>query len=124
MQFGYEPGRVHQLTQHTLEAIDTLDALSSSDPAAGEAMRTVRLTRSNLEEHWMPLLSDIGRSDTMVNWRASHLPALGYRSVDSLDDALPDHLRPGGSTRCPSRPYGVASCSVDSTASIAGHSWR
>ena len=98
MDTGYEPSRVHQLTRRTLEAIDALGALTSSDPAAADAIRTVRLTRQNLEDHWMPALRDIERSDTMVLWRASHVSTFGFRSPSSLADALPDHLRPGGGT--------------------------
>ncbi len=96
MDAGYEPGRVVQLTRRTLEAIDTLADLASTDPAAAEAIRTVRLTRSNLEDHWMPALRDIEGSDAMVRWRASRLGTFGLRSVSALGDSLPDHLRPGG----------------------------
>ena len=39
MEAGYEPNRIHHLTRRTLEAIDTLGALASSDPAAADAMR-------------------------------------------------------------------------------------
>ena len=103
MDTGYEPNRVHQLTRRTLEAIDTLGALTSPDPVAADAIRTVRLTRQNLEDHWMPALSDIESSDTMVRWRASHLSTFGLRSLSLLADALPDHLRPGnrGTTTIP-----------------------
>jgi hypothetical protein len=40
----------------------------SSDPAAAEALRAVRLLRQNLEDHWMPALLDIERSEAMVSW--------------------------------------------------------
>ncbi len=95
MDTGYEPSRVHHLTRRTLEAIDTLRALAATDPAAADAIRTVRLTRQNLEDHWMPALRDIERSDTMVRWRASQPSTFGFRSPTSLPDALADRLRPG-----------------------------
>ena len=96
MDAGYEPSRIDHLSRRTLEAIDALGALVSSDPAAADAIRAIRLTRHNLEDHWMPALRDIERSDTMVRWRVSRLSTFGLRSVSSLADALPDHLRPGG----------------------------
>ena len=94
MNIGYEPGRVVQLLRHTLEAIDTLVDLASTDPAAAEAIRTIRLTRSNLEDHWMPALRDIQGSDTMARWRASRLGTFGLGSLGALGDSLPVHLRP------------------------------
>ncbi len=101
MDAGYEPERVVQLSRRTLEAIDTLGDLTSTDPAAAEAIRTIRLTRSNLEDHWMPALRDIEASDTMVRWRASRLGPFGLRSLSALGDSLPDHLRPGGLAAVP-----------------------
>ncbi|HSP27298.1 MAG TPA: hypothetical protein VLN74_02030, partial [Ilumatobacteraceae bacterium] len=62
MDAGYEPARVHQLARRTAEAIDELTRIVSNDPAAAEAIRTVRLTRSNLEAQWMPALREIARS--------------------------------------------------------------
>ena len=95
MDVGYDPGRVQSLVRHTLESIDRLDALASSDPAAADALRTVRLTRANLEDLWMPALREIERSTPMVRWRTSRLGTFGFRSLSALDAALPDHLRPG-----------------------------
>ncbi len=101
MDAGYEPGRVVQLSRRTLEAIDTLADLASTDPAAAEAIRTIRLTRSNLEDHWMPALRDIEGSDAMMRWRASRLGTFGLRSLSALGDSLPDHLRPVGLAAVP-----------------------
>jgi hypothetical protein len=98
MDTGYDPGRIHLLLRHTLESIDRLDALASPDPVAAEALRTVRLTRANLEDLWMPSLREIERSAPMVRWRRSLLGELGLRSLSDLAESLPDHLRPGGST--------------------------
>jgi len=92
---GYDPGRIHSLMRHTLESIDRLDALTSPDPVAGDALRAVRLTRANLEDHWMPALREIERSVPMVRWRRSRLGGLGGRSLSGLAASLPDHLRPG-----------------------------
>lgn len=101
MDAGYEPGRVIQLSRRTSEAIDSLAGLASADPAAADAIRTIRLTRRNLEDHWIPALRDIEGSDTMVRWRSSRLGTLGFRSRTALGDSLPDHLRPGGVTAVP-----------------------
>jgi hypothetical protein len=101
MDTGYDPGRIHSLMCHTLESIDRLDALTSPDPVAGDALRAVRLTRANLEDHWMPALREIERSAPMVRWRRSRLGGpggLGRRSLSGLAESLPDHLRPGGLT--------------------------
>lgn len=95
MDTGYDPGRVHSLLRRTLESIDGLDALASPDPLAGDALRAVRLTRANLEDHWMPALRDIERSAPMVRWRRSRLGALALRPLSDLAGSLPGHLRPG-----------------------------
>jgi hypothetical protein len=88
MDTGYDPWRIQQLARRTTEAIDHLAGLSSSDPAAADAMRAVRLTRTNLEDIWMPALRDIERGAPMVRWvrrRPSTAPwrgaALGHVAV-------------------------------------------
>jgi hypothetical protein len=95
MDTGYDPVRVHVLMRHTLESIDRLDALTSPDPLALDALRAVRLTRANLEDHWMPALREIERSAPMVRWRTSRLGTFGFRALTELGASLPDHLRPG-----------------------------
>ncbi len=91
---GYEPARVHQLARQTSEAIDALNRIVSTDPAAAEAIRAVRLARSNLEDHWMTALREIERSDAMTHWSSHRLGVFGYRSLFALGEALPHHLRP------------------------------
>lgn len=105
MDTGYDPGRIHSLIRHTLESIDRLDALTSADPLAGDALRTVRLTRANLEDHWMPALREIANSAPMVRWPRSGLDGLRHRSWSDLAESLPDHLRSGGpsATAIPAR---------------------
>jgi len=95
MDVGYEPSRVIQLSRRAAEAINSLAGLASTDPAAAEAIRTIRLTRSNLEDHWMPALRDIEGSDAMVRWRSSRLSTFGFGSLGTLGNSFPDHLRPG-----------------------------
>ena len=95
MDVGYEPSRVIQLSRRAVEAINSLAGLASSDPAAAEAIRTIRLTRNNLEDHWMPALRDIEASDAMARWRSSRLGTFGFGSLGALGASLPDHLRPG-----------------------------
>ena len=99
MEIGYDPARIHQLSQLTRAALHALDGLASNDPAAADAMRAVRLTRRNLEDHWMPALRDIERSGAMVTWRASRLAPsrspIDRAPVDRPGDAVgpgPDEL--------------------------------
>ncbi|HYN31794.1 MAG TPA: hypothetical protein VES40_04155 [Ilumatobacteraceae bacterium] len=89
MDIGYDPERVRALSHRTADAINGLHSIRSDDPAAADALRTVRLTRSNLEILWMPTLLQIVRSDAMVSWTALH-PMVGWRSAMSLltDDVL------------------------------------
>jgi hypothetical protein len=92
VEAGYDPARVHELVRRTLEAIEQLDRTRSTDPAAADANRTVRLTRSNLEDHWMPALRDIERSDAMVRWRSNRFRTAGLRSLTGRVTSHPDHL--------------------------------
>lgn len=94
MDTGYDPGRIHSLLWHTRESIDGLDALASKDPLADDALLTVRLTRVNLEDHWMPALREIERSAPMERWRRSRVSGLEVRSLSDLARSLPDHLHP------------------------------
>jgi hypothetical protein len=103
MDVGYEPSRVIQLSRRTTAAITSLAALTSSDPAAAEAIRTIRLTRRNLEDHWMPALRDIEASDTMARWRSSRLSTFGFGSLGGLGGAGPV-LRRAGITAVPIPP--------------------
>jgi hypothetical protein len=101
MEVGYEPGRIHLLSQHVRRALDALGALRSNDPAAADAMRAVRLTRRNLEDLWVAALHDVERSEAMVSWRASRLtpsPLLGV-----LEGSRPDDLDPGRHGNAPER---------------------
>jgi hypothetical protein len=68
---AYDPQRIRELSVRTVAAIDALSTISSSDPAAADAMRTVRLLRHNLEDLWMPLLRQIEVSRAMISWTAS-----------------------------------------------------
>ncbi len=97
MDAAYDPRLIPELKGRTGEAIDALVRLKSNDPAAAGALRTIRLTRRNLEDHWMPALRDIEHSDAMVSWRASRIRPLGVRRLPGAHaDNLPDHLRPRG----------------------------
>jgi hypothetical protein len=93
VEAGYEPARVHELARRTSEAIEVLRRVRSTDPAAAEAMRAIRLTRGNLEDHWMPALRDIERSDAMVRWRANRLGS--SRSSTASRASLSDHVASG-----------------------------
>ena len=67
--FTYDPLRIVTLRQRTLEAIDELVGLHSSDPVAAPARRAMQLTRLNLEGSWLGLIESIYRSPAMVDWR-------------------------------------------------------
>jgi hypothetical protein len=67
--FTYDPLRIVTLRQRTLEAIDELAGLDSSDPIAAPARRALQLTRMNLEGSWLDLIESIYRSPAMVDWR-------------------------------------------------------
>jgi hypothetical protein len=112
MDAAYDPQLVHDLHRRTSQTIDALALLRSGDPAAVDALRIVRLARRNLEDHWMPALSDIERSEAMVSWRASRLVTpLSTRAV--RDDRLPDRLLHGG-------PSTLAALSDERFASLLG----
>jgi hypothetical protein len=101
MEAAYNPELVNELHWRTAQTIDALSQLWSGDPAALDAMRALRLARLNLQDHWMPALGDIERSDAMVTWRASQL-ATSPSARTANRSHLPDHLRPGGIS-----PFGV-----------------
>jgi hypothetical protein len=68
VEVGYDRDRIRALSRHTRDAIAGTFEVRSSDPAAADALRAVRLLRQNLEDHWMPALLDIERSEAMVSW--------------------------------------------------------
>lgn len=76
MELGYNPARISALSRRTLASIDSLSALRSSDQAAADALQAIRLTRQNLEDHWMPLIREIESSDAMVGWLSTALDAI------------------------------------------------
>ena len=73
MDTAYDPQRVRELSHRTIDAIEGLRSIHSDDPAAAEALRTIRLTRRNLEDLWMPAIVEIIRSDAMVSWTDAQL---------------------------------------------------
>lgn len=79
MDLGYDPDLVRRLSQHTETAIAQLRSIHSSDTSAIDALDAVRLTRRNLEDHWMPVLRAIQASETLVGWT----PATGLTTPRS-----------------------------------------
>lgn len=77
MTVGYDPDRISVLTERTRQSIDALTGLRSDDPAAADALRAVRLLRRTLEDHWMPALDEIRRSEAMVSW-TRHGPSVPW----------------------------------------------
>jgi hypothetical protein len=71
----YDLQRVRALGHRTIDAIAELDRLTAndptSDPLAGEALRAIRLTRQNLDDHWMPAIRAIEQSEAMISWTAT-----------------------------------------------------
>jgi len=68
LSIGYDPARIRALGRRTSDSIRALDAIHSTDPAAADAMRVVRLIRQNLSDQWMPLIREIESSTSMTNW--------------------------------------------------------
>lgn len=81
VETGYDPDLVRALSHRTSDAIEALRAIRSDDPAAADAIRTIRLTRRNLEDLWMPALRRIVESDAMVSWADSRLDGQTPRPV-------------------------------------------
>ena len=93
METCYDPIKIRELSRRALTSIDSLTALKSSDQAAADALRAVRLTRQNLEDHWMPLLRAIEDSTAMVSWLSTALAAVrlsGERTSEWLTHHSPD----------------------------------
>jgi hypothetical protein len=63
---GYHPERVEDLWRHTRAAVDDLATITSDDPAAADAMCTVRLAQAHLEGEWLPLLERIRASTALT----------------------------------------------------------
>ncbi len=73
---GYEPDHIRSLAGRTVEAIEALRRIRSTDAEAATAVHAVRVARRTLEDVWMPLLAEIERSPAMVEWRRSQLAPL------------------------------------------------
>lgn len=86
MDTGYDLRRVRALGHRTLDAIATLDAVDSTDPAAADALRAIRLTRRNLEDLWMPAIRDIERSNAMLDWVTRRPTAVAIRASGAPPD--------------------------------------
>jgi len=102
MTVGYDPDRVRSLTHRTRLSIEALTPLRSTDPCAANAMRALRLLRQNLEDHWMPALLEIQRSEAMVSWTRAGLAIpwwMGGRPTGRAD--LPAFLRPAATPLSP-----------------------
>lgn len=69
---GYDPERIETLRRRTARSLDEIASIDCDDPAAVEAIRALRLTRRNLEDHWMPLLGEITSSRSMTHWSSTH----------------------------------------------------
>jgi hypothetical protein len=61
---GSDPVPLALLRNHTAEALADLAGLRSHDPAAANALRTIRLTRHTLEYFWMPALDSALDTDS------------------------------------------------------------
>ena len=62
---GYEPSQMTNLAWRTTEAIASLAAISSNDPAAGGAVIAVRGLQSTLESRWVPAASAVRSVDPL-----------------------------------------------------------
>jgi hypothetical protein len=89
--YGYDPARIEVLRTRLLEAIGALDGLRSGDPAAADALRTVRLLRRNLSDTLLPVVDAIHTSTAMVSWRSIVMGRWpidpgGWIATNGLDD--------------------------------------
>ncbi len=93
METAYDPIRIQLLSTRTAQAVDELAAIRCSDPAAADALRAVRLLRTNLEDLWLPLLAQIRASRAMVTWLESTHDRI-ERGREMIIDWLEEHRRP------------------------------
>jgi hypothetical protein len=93
METAYDPVRIQLLTTRAVRAVDELAAIRCSDPAAADALRAVRLLRTNLEDLWLPLLAQIRSSRAMITWLESTHDRI-ERGREMIVDWLEDHRRP------------------------------
>ncbi|MDX2380230.1 MAG: hypothetical protein QNM02_10795 [Acidimicrobiia bacterium] len=118
LSIGYDPARIRTLGRRTSDSIRALDAISSSDPAAADAMRVVRLIRQNLGDLWMPLIREIEHSTSMTDW-TSH-PLNQHRLTWIRPDAWLTH---SGGAKDP-RDRDLAARDQRTTATIADAAFR
>ena len=90
MKTAYDPVRIQTLSTRTARAVDELRAIRCSDPYASDALRAVRLLRTNLEDLWLPLLEQIRTSQAMITWLESTRGRV-ERGREMIVDWLDDH---------------------------------
>lgn len=100
LSIGYDPARIRALGRRTSDSIRALDAIHSTDPAAADAMRVVRLIRLNLSDVWMPLIREIQCSTSMTNWAS--VPVDAYRFASPHTAWLTHRSGDRANTRRPS----------------------
>ena len=93
METAYDPVRIELLSTRTAQAVDELAAIRCSDPSAADALRAVRLLRTNLEDLWLPLLAQIRTSRAMITWLETTQERV-ERGREMIVDWLEDHRRP------------------------------
>src|SRR4029077_4941123 len=93
VETAYDPVRIELLSTRTAQAVDELGAIRCSDPCAADALRAVRLLRTNLEDLWLPLLAQIRPSGAMITWLESTHDRI-ERGREMIVDWLEDHRRP------------------------------
>jgi hypothetical protein len=63
---AFDPDQVNGLTAAMVRSLDELWSVRCSDPAAYEAMRTLRLLREEVETHWLPLARRVAASPALT----------------------------------------------------------
>ena len=71
---GYDPHRIPALRWHTMSALGGLDALSSSDPAAVDAISAVRNLHRALDSDLLPAVHAIEIADPLTRAPLWHAP--------------------------------------------------
>ncbi len=125
----YDPTRIDELLHRAQRVADHLAALGAiDDPAAFDAVSTVRAVRASIEDEWLPLLTRIASSTAMKEFSATHLgdsPASRVRPLHALllydgeDPAPPTGTTSTTTTTATTTPTATAEVDAEVDAELA-----
>ncbi|MGA9276313.1 hypothetical protein [Ilumatobacter sp.] len=93
MIVGYDPHRVSVLVRETRAALDDLASIDSSDPAASDAIATVRQMRTMLADGLLTAVRSIEAADPLVRAGDRPMPAGSNWYADWLTGAVSNPYR-------------------------------